>query len=287
MNSSDLYKKVLEYILERHCEIGGFCFYKLEEPNGADTYYALSILDLLGYKYRDDATLKYLKDLQHEDGTYDSIFSAFYSIKGLSLLNEKPKLDPTQYIAEKLRGYHIDAERLPAEVTSVFKRLLYLVDLYCSLEMRQDSGLKGPIIDFVLEFQNKDRGFGYSRSSLSETSKALMILRLLDSNIKALRCESFIKRCETPIYGFTDIPNTSLSYIEYLNAGILACSLVGTEPSYLNSCVDFINNCQTKTGGFSRSAHAGIATMEDTFYAIQSLSIIHSQFVENEKGPLS
>lgn len=280
MNNSDLYKRVKEYILERHCSSGGFCFYKLEEPNGADTFYAISVLNLLGFKYYDTETVKYLKDLQHEDGGYDSIFSAFYSIKSLGLLYENPRLSPTQYIVEKLRGYHLDAERLPAEITSVFKRLLYLVDLYYYLEIHQNFGADQPVIDFVLSFQNKDKGFGYSRSSLSETSKALSILKLLDFNINDLNCETFIQECETSICGFTDIPNTSLSYIEYLDAGVLASYLLHLKPSYLRACTEFIKNCQTRSGGFSRSPNTGIATMEDTYYGVHSLIIIDNIYQE-------
>ena len=34
--------------MDRKCRDGGFCFYRLEEPNGLDTYSALSVLHLLG-----------------------------------------------------------------------------------------------------------------------------------------------------------------------------------------------------------------------------------------------
>jgi len=38
--------KVIKYAMERHCRMGGFYFYRLEEPNGLNTCCALSVLKL-------------------------------------------------------------------------------------------------------------------------------------------------------------------------------------------------------------------------------------------------
>lgn len=47
----------LHYVMERKCEGGGFCFYRLEEPNCSDTYYALSILNFLGADFNFQPTM--------------------------------------------------------------------------------------------------------------------------------------------------------------------------------------------------------------------------------------
>ena len=60
-----LRQKVIHYVLDRKCLSGGFCFYKLEEPNGSDTWNALSILDLLRVRFEDEATIAYLRGTQH------------------------------------------------------------------------------------------------------------------------------------------------------------------------------------------------------------------------------
>ena len=40
-------QKTIRYISERRCASGGYCFYRLDEPNAADTLYALASLALL------------------------------------------------------------------------------------------------------------------------------------------------------------------------------------------------------------------------------------------------
>lgn len=46
LSTDDLKEKVIYYVKERKCNGGGFCFYRLEEPNGSDTYYAIHSLSL-------------------------------------------------------------------------------------------------------------------------------------------------------------------------------------------------------------------------------------------------
>jgi len=125
-----LRQKVIQYVLERKCLSGGFCFYKLEEPNGSDTWFALCILNLLHYDFQDEPTVKYLKAMQRPNGSYYSIYTAYYSIKSLSLLGEIPDIDPRIYLVKNLGQYSFDVRRLPAEVVSLFRRTSYLVDLY-------------------------------------------------------------------------------------------------------------------------------------------------------------
>jgi hypothetical protein len=274
-------KRVIRYVLERKCLSGGFCFYKLEEPNGSDTWFALSILDLFHDKFEDEATIAYLRAMQHPDGNYDSIYSAYYSIKSLSLMGAAPKEDPRSYIVKHLGQFRFDARKLPAEVISMFKRTSYLVDLCCAAGIDAGTDIRERMIDFILSFQNEDGGFGHLRSTLHETSKALEMLRRLNYPLDGLGAESFIGRCETPVTGFTDIPHTSLGYMEFVHAGVLASHLLARRPYYTKQCAAFVLNCQSRNGGFSRTPHGGIATMEDTRHAV--LALMHLE-PWNESG---
>lgn len=274
MNNFSQRERVIDYVLERRCESGGFCFYKLDEPNGSDCYYALSILNLLDVPFHDEKTAAWLQNMQHDDGSYDSIFSAFYSLESLRLLNEKPTRNPAPYLLKHLQHYAVDVRKLPAEILSIFKRLICLVDLYRAVEMERDEMIDSNIIRFIFSFENDDRGFGYIQSNLTETSMALAILNMLDYPVKELETEQFIQRCETPLFGFTDVPHRSLSYMEYIHAGVLASSIISYCPHYHDRCVDFILNCQNTNGGFSRAPHAGIATMESTFFAVHALKLL-------------
>lgn len=275
MISTALRAHVIKYVQERHCkERGGFCFYRLEEPSGADTFYALWILCALGEPFSDEGTVLYLEQLQSPDGSYESIFSAFYSIMGLQLLSRKPPYDPSKYILGKMADYHIHAENIPAETTSIFKQLLFLMKIYGSAGLVRSVALEGRIRRIILQFQNKDGGFGYINSSLDETEKALYILQKLDSDFDYSNTRHFIMHCEMPDCGFTDVPGTSLSYIEYVYAGLKASQILSYKPKYLDACVSFISGCRRRNGGFSRTISDGIPTIENTYYAMNSFLMI-------------
>jgi len=274
MMTHNMREKILAYVEERRCREGGFCFYKLEEPNGSDTYFALSILDWLDAPPGNSKTAAYLQKMQHSDGSYDSVFAAFYSLKSLRLLKIEPLHDPWPYILKHVRHDHIHADQLPAEILSVFKRMTYLIDLYSIFKNEADPVLENSMIRFILDFKNEDYGFGYLQSTLSETAKALVMLRALSHPLDDLRVDLFLRQCEIPQYGFTEIPGTSLSYLEFVYGGVLAASTVDYQLHYADSCIDFIKSCQTRSGGFSRAMHGGIATLENTFYAVHALKLL-------------
>ena len=274
MTDDHMRQRIVDYVMDRQCRGGGFCFYKLEEPNGLDTCSALSLLNLLDASFKDEKTVAYLQNMQNDDSSYDSIFAAFYSLKSLLLLNKEPKQDPLPYILKHIRYDRVDAEKMPVEITSIFKRMVFLIDLYVTFKRNTDKWIENNLQDFVLRFYNEDNGFGHNQSTLSETSKALMLLSWLSYPVQELHAENFIKQCETSTCGFTDIPNTSLSYLEYIHAGVMAAFILDYRLQYFDQCVDFIRHCQNRTGGFSRVMHGGIATLEDTFYAVQALKIM-------------
>jgi hypothetical protein len=156
-------------------------------------------------------------------------------------------------------------------VIFLFKRTSFLVDLYETTGLDTGTDVHDSMIEFILRFRNEDGGFGHLRSTLHETSRALEMLRRLGYPLDGLGAESFIRHCETPITGFTDIPRTSLGYLEFVHAGVLASYLLSRPPHYAKQCAAFVLNCQNRNGGFSRTPHGGIATMEDTWHAVHAL----------------
>ena len=238
---NDFNKNIISYTMRCKCNNGGYCFYRLDEPNGSDTYYALSILNLLNIKLNDKYTIEYLKNIQREDGTYESIYLAYYSIKGLSLLGEKPKYNPYEYIKNNIKIY--DVNSLPVDKTSIFKPIFHLIDLYSIMKIELDENIRKNLIDFILMFRNNDDGFGYNKSTLLETFQALSILDSLCYPINILKTKFFIEKCENKVYGFSNKPNTAPSFIEHIYAGLNSSLLVYYKPHYLNQCKKFIENC--------------------------------------------
>lgn len=201
------------------------------------------------------------------------VFFWLYSIMGLHLLHKRPLYEPSQFIFEKMSEYHLEAGNIPVEITSIFKRLLFLVELYVSEGIKRNPILERNIHQIIFQFHNGDGGFGYKNSNLDETEKALQILKIVDTETDPQILE-FLKRCEKPDYGFTDVPETSLSYIEHIHAGLKAAQILSYKPRYLNACSIFVSGCQRRNGGFSRAINDGIATIENTYHAVSSILLI-------------
>jgi hypothetical protein len=272
MQGGNLEERAIRYVTARRCRSGGYCFYGLDEPNASDTYYALSLLFLLGIDSRDDDTLRYLKSLQNEDGSYDNIFMAYFALKSLSVLQDKPEYDPTTYLKKGIMNCGLDPNGQPVGTISMFNSLHCLIDLCSVLDAELDEKITEQIIALILTFRNQDEGFGHTRSTLLETSQALESLKRLGYPVETLNAEDFIRKCEAPDYSLTGVPNTSLAYLEQVHGGLIACSILSYKPRYMEQCVRFIRDCQRNDGGFSR--RRGISTLEDTYYAIHSLSLV-------------
>jgi len=265
-------RRVLDYVFERRCRGGGYCFYRLEEPNGSDTYHALATLRLLGRVERDDKTATYLRERQGPDGAYESIFQANYCLRGLAILGVPPKTDPFSYIHRHLQVY--DVERLPAEVTSIFSKMLTVMDLQHLIGHPISRRQRAVVKDFLFRYRQADRGFGHPYSTLVETSQAVRILSRLDDPLEALVVDRFLMACEDPVFGFVDVPGTTTAFLEHVHAGILLSGLIAYDPRHAASGRAFIEACQNRNGGFSRTTHAGIATLEYTHLAVEAWSLL-------------
>ncbi len=269
-----LKSRIVDYVMARQCGSGGFCFYRLDEPNGADTYHALTVLHLLDVGFQDAKTAAFLKRLQNADGSYDGIYAAFYAIGGLRLLGHKPDADPGPFIDQSAAGYRLNADRFPAGVASLFQRAACLVNLLLYRESEVEEGQRERLNRLILAYRNGDGGFGHPRSTLTDTAFALRMLGGLAYPVESLAAETFSRRCEDAAFGFTDIPGSSLSCLESLDAGLTASQIAGYRPRYLEACVDFIMACQNRNGGFARAINGGISTLENTCCAVHVLKTL-------------
>ncbi len=270
LNQNEI-ENILKYIEERKCTNGGYCFYRQDEANSSDTYYAIAIQKLVDEKsIESSATISYLHGLQHPDGGFFSIIQAYYVINTLSLFLSSPTKDPSQFILDKYHSFH--DQNLPVEI-SVFRKIYFLTSLTTTLKHELYPELKKEIISFILSFRNQDYGFGSSNlSTLTETMQAVQILNWLDFPINEINnVTRFISSCNSPHQSFTNIPGTSLSFLEYIHAGFIVSRMLSYKPKYLDTTLKLVKGCQTTLGGFSRTPYTGIATLENTFYAVDTL----------------
>ena len=265
----DFVGRTIHYILERQCRSGGFCFYRLEEPNGADTYFALATLHLLGKKIDDSRTLQFLKNAQGSNGSYHNPYQAYYAFKGLKYLGSRPRHNPRPYLRDQLQ--HFTAKNSTSE--TALKRLDYLTDLCKELNIVIPPRPLENIVDFIMGCRNEDGGFGKPASTLLSSAYATRILKRLATSTDSSGVLKFLKSCENSVHGFLNVPDMAPSFLEHIHAGLTISRLLEYLPRHLDACYQFIVGCQDPNGGFARISH-GLPSLADTFLAIHSLTIL-------------
>jgi len=276
-------EETLRYIRDRRCASGGYCFYRLDEPNANDTFHALASLAILGaLRNDDDATRSYLHSFQYPDGSFSNANVGFAVIRSLLLLGEQPHIDPAGWVLSilVLPG---DSTR-PVESSSFFEDLYFLTILTRLLGIAIPADKKTTIITAVLSCQHPDTGFGHPRSTMIETGHALTILADLSYPLSSTGSAEFLKNCEDPAYGFLAVPGSKPAYLEHIHAGVVACSVLGYHSPVFLQCEGFIRKCCRENGGYVRSVFGGSSTLENTYLALDALSLIgHMEETESRK----
>lgn len=263
----------IRYIRDRRCASGGYCFYRLDEPNAGDTFHALASLAMMdAFPNDDDITRSYLHTFQHPDGRFSNVNVGHAVIRSLNILGERPHIDPTGWILSALVPSG-DSTR-PVESSSLFEHVYLLSDLCSLLGIRIPTDKKAEIVSAVLRYRNPDTGFGHPTSTIIETGHALAILAALDYPVSSTGSTEFLKQCEDPTYGFLAVPGTKPAYLEHVHAGVLACSVLGYLSPVFVQCEEFIRKCCRENGGYVRSIFGGSATLENTYLALDALTMI-------------
>ncbi|MEN6609976.1 MAG: hypothetical protein ABFC24_03970 [Methanoregulaceae archaeon] len=270
----------IQYITERRCESGGYCFYRLNEPNAGDTFFALASLLLLGALPEDDETTRtYLHAFQQPGGMFPNVNVGHAVIRSLSLLGERPAADPTEWVLGSMivPGY----TSRPVESSSQFEPLYQLTTISRLLRIPVPEEKREELLGAVTGYRNADNGFGRPYSTMIETAHALSVIKVLDPNASLHLSRDFLRHCEDPEYGFLSVPNARPAFLEHIHAGVLACSVIGYRSPALPHCEEFIEKCQKGNGGYVRSVFGGSATLENTWLAVEAGALIRRL----ESGP--
>lgn len=134
---------IVEYIRVRQNDDGGYTFAQGSESSAQDTFFAIQILKLLNTQSRNISDIvRFLQKLQRSDGGFDSIRVAYYVVKSLISLGDKPRL-PVEHFLLSRRREHGGFSGLEAfwDVPSEME------DTYMALETLRAVGHK-------LEFEN-------------------------------------------------------------------------------------------------------------------------------------
>jgi len=257
---------IIDYVVNRQNDDGGYTFCQGAESNAQDTYYGLAILELLGSSFPHiEKTVKWLQEL-----SLDSIYSHYYVGKALLVCGENLDNRFRKRVTSAISsdGYFGNVD-VYVEVSSEFTTTFMILEFASILEMEFDGST---VRNWLLQYRNKDCGFGaHGHSNINSTYHAVASLNFLKHNMNDLRCtEEFVRQCEKPYGGFTVIPHSLTSYMEHTYYGVMTLDLLGKNCRFPSQTTDFILKCQRANGGFARS-DLGISTFENTFQAVSML----------------
>ncbi|MEM3506671.1 MAG: prenyltransferase/squalene oxidase repeat-containing protein [Candidatus Bathyarchaeia archaeon] len=270
-------ENIISYIIERQNNDGGYTFCRYTDSSAEDTYFAIQTLKILGIKPKQkDLTIKFLKSLQHKDGSFDSIKVAYYVIKTLNELGAKLEKSPKEFILSLKNSYGgFGSLDVDVEVSSEIESTYYSIEI---LNLLNECINLDKTISFILSLKNFDGSFGkqgYLR--LASTYYAIASLNLLGYNLKLLdKTIEWIRKCESPKGGFTRTPYSFDAYmvIEDFYFGVKALEIMSEICKYPLQTLSLISKFQNNNGGFRRSIFSGISTLEYTYYAVSTTQTI-------------
>jgi len=273
-SASTVAERVINYVVNRQNADGGYAFVQGTDSNAQDTYYGLAILHLLNAPFPNmQRTVKWLRDF-----VPDSHYAHYYVAKALKLCGEKPHENLKEFLLSQASKNEFGTVDVYVEIASEFQFLSMITELANMVNIKIDYH---KTVEWILNYQNSDGGFGaHGYSNLNSTYYALAVLSNINYNVKSLRKTlSYVRACEKPYGGFTIIPDSVNPYMEHIYYGTAALTILGETVRYPEETAEFILKCQNLNGGFARS-DLGIATFEDTYYAISVLQIIEKGEVE-------
>lgn len=273
--------RIIAYIEDKQLSDGGFFFAKVEPSSGADTYYAVRSLRLLGSEPSNITAIRKFWQTERKCGNISDLNSLYFYTqvaRDLRLPIEKDE-DFSHIITDALGSSRLFRRRhytgiIPKDplsdpsANSVYTDFLEgeLRDLYYLHTLMQIYGIhdkEGKIPKFVLSLQNDDGGFGKIGGSQSATTfYALEILKGEGGLHPHGKINDYVRSDSHTVYYLEDL------FWQMSCRKILHIPL--PDRSYI---IDFLNDCSRTDGGFSRSRNMGISTLEYTYYAVSLLTI--------------
>ena len=261
-------QNIINYVLVRQNNDGGYAFAQGLGSNAQDTYYGLAILGLLAVPLPNvEKTIEWLQGIVPEN-----IYHHYYVAKALKLCGKNPNEKLTKFLLSRTGSEeHFGTVDVYVEAASEFVTTFMVTDLVNIVGVQID---REKAIRWLLSYKNIDGGFGaQGYSSLSSTYHAIASLFNLEYPVSSLRkTHEYVRSCESPS-GFTIVPSSTLPYMEHVYHGVLTLELLGERVRYPENIARFVLSCQKAKGGFGR-ADLGIATFEDTFFAVNIIRSI-------------
>lgn len=258
--------KITDYVVNRQNEDGGYTFCQGAESNAQDTYYGLTILNLLKANFPNiEKTIEFINV-----NRLGNIYGIYYVAKASLLLGKSIYADLKKRLMSIVNSKeYFGSTDFFSEVSSEFTTTFMALELADLLKINVEAG---EVAKWMINFRNADGGFGtQGQSNINSTYYAVASMNLIKASLSDLReTVTFVRACEKPYGGFTVIPMSYAPYMEHTYYGVMTLDLLGEKSKYPTQTIDWVLKCQNKKGGFARS-DLGISTFEDTYYAIKIL----------------
>ncbi|AEA47525.1 prenyltransferase/squalene oxidase repeat-containing protein [Archaeoglobus veneficus] len=262
-------ERLREFVLSRRNDDGGFTFCKQLPSTLPETFYAVYILTSIGDEVPDKEKL--VEFLRNSIRTEP--YSIFYTLNSLNLLSEK-LLDVSDLLFNRLEKITKVVPRefgseIGTTATYSFDMPNVLKGVYILTSSLRLLGKEIPdeVKDFIMKFR-KNGGFGIASPNLQETYYCVSVL----GNVieRANSVVSFVREHECQGGGFTKVPNGYPPYLEDTYYAVSCFCVLGYDYAS-EKTARYISALQNPDGGFRRSIHGGISSLEYTYYAVASL----------------
>jgi hypothetical protein len=264
--------QLVEYVESTRSDDGGYCYYRLNESNAADTFYAVYVLTALNRPVPEpELTADFLQQHQGSDDSFQSIYSADYVLRALYLLGVPPLFDPNDFLQSQLEGTLSIASQPYYELSNSF--LASLGKAVAILALRHDEpspAVKTEVVEAVRPYKRPEGGFGVDHASVYSTYNAVQALSFSLSDSPA-GVSQWIRRCEWKKGGFSQTPVNTPNYLDEIHRGLSIMRAVNERPRYPQETATFIGRLQNANGGFRRAADSGISSLENAYYALKAL----------------
>jgi len=259
-------ERALRYIHSCQTEDGGYFFARISPSSLRDSYFAVKTLLMLGQRPRRPAGVKrfvwaFLRKI--EDNPVHTSYLAIEILKDLGkdlelLRHQSEAIEAPLAALDRVS----DPSTLYIEVVSELEQVFEAVSILMHLDIPFD---QASVVRLISPLSNRDGGFGSrGNSSLATTYYAARTSALLDYPLRhPERILSFLRSRERNVYFLEDL--------YYLSS---ACCILGKTLLKPERAISFVLNCQRSSGGFARARPMGIATLEDTYYAISIFKLL-------------
>ena len=265
-------RQLVGYVESTRSDDGGYCYYRLNESNAADTFYAVYVLTALNRPVPEpELTADFLQQHQGSDDSFQSIYSADYVLRALDLLGVPPPFDPNDFLQSQLEGTLSIASQPYYELSNSF--LASLGKAVAILALRHDEpspAVKTEVVEAVRPYKRPEGGFGVDHASVYSTYNAVQALSFSLSDSPA-GVSQWIRRCEWKTGGFSQTPVNTPNYLDEIHRGLSIMRAVNERPRYPRETATFIGRLQNANGGFRRAADSGISSLENAYYALKAL----------------